>query len=91
MGEFLPGDSIDFVSLLGGGVSEFTITGLDVDPTNPTAFPIKLDFDTDTASFDMHALIEKDSQNVPEPVSVFSLFAFGSGVVLLRRRQSRQV
>jgi hypothetical protein len=91
LGEFLPGDSIDFVSLLGGGVSEFTITGLNVDPTNPTAFPIKLDFDTDTASFDMHALIEEDSQNVPEPVSVFSLLTFGSGVVLLRRRKSRQV
>jgi hypothetical protein len=91
LGEFLPGDSIDFVSLLGGGVSEFTITGLDVDPTNPTAFPIKLDFDTDTASFDMHALIEEDSQNVPEPVSVVSLFTFSSGIVLLRRRKSRQV
>jgi hypothetical protein len=91
LGEFLPGDSIDFVSLLGDGVSEFTITGLNVDPTNPTAFPIKLDFDTDTASFDMHALIEEDSQNVPEPVSVFSLFAFGSGVVLLRRRKAQQV
>ncbi|MFP4123428.1 MAG: choice-of-anchor tandem repeat NxxGxxAF-containing protein [Coleofasciculus sp.] len=91
LGEFLPGDSIDFVSLLGNGVSEFTITGLDVDPTNPTAFPIKLDFDTDTASFDMHALIEEDSQNVPEPVSVFSLLTFGSAVVLLRRQKSRQV
>ncbi len=91
LGEFLPGDSIDFVSLLGNGVSEFTITGLDVDPTNPTAFPIKLDFDTDTASFDMHALIEEDSQNVPEPVSVVSLLTFGSGVVLLRRRKLRQV
>ncbi len=91
LGEFLPGDSIDFVSLLGGGVSEFTITGLDVDPTNPTAFPIKLDFDTDSASFDMHALIEEDSQDVPEPVSVFSLLTFGSAVVLRRRRKSRQV
>jgi len=76
---------------LGGGVSEFTITGLNVDPTNPTAFPIKLDFDTNTASFDMHALIEEDNQDVPEPVSVFSLLTFGSGVVLLRRRKSRQV
>jgi len=91
LGEFIPGDSIDFVSLLGGGVSEFTITGLNVDPTNPTAFPIKLDFDTNTASFDMHALIEEDNQDVPEPVSVFSLLTFGSGVVLLRRRKSRQV
>jgi hypothetical protein len=92
LGEFTGGDSIDFVSLFGGGVKEFSITGLNVDPTNPAVFPIKLDFDTDVASFDMYTLgyQESDPKKVPEPSSVLALLAFGTlGAGTLRKRQQK--
>lgn len=92
LGEFTGGDSIDFVSLFGSGVKEFSITGLNVDPSNPDVFPIKLDFDTDLASFDMYTLgyQESDTKKVPEPSSVLALLAFGAfGAVTLRKRQQK--
>lgn len=88
LGEFLPGDAVDFVSLLGTGVSEFTIAGITpfVDGDNPKAFPIQLDFNTETASFNMQAL---QSEKVPEPSAVLSLLAIGAGVALKRKRKNR--
>lgn len=40
-----------------GGVESFTVSGIDggVDPKNPRAFPIRLQFNTPTASFEMKA------------------------------------
>jgi probable HAF family extracellular repeat protein len=45
IGKFKPNEVVDFVALLGYGVSEFSVTGIDaaIDPTNPLAFPIKLE------------------------------------------------
>jgi hypothetical protein len=68
LGEFTAGDKVKFsdysyelAGLLkdGFGVQEFTISGISVDPSSPTAFPIKLDFNTETASFDMMAILSK--------------------------------
>jgi hypothetical protein len=55
LGAFGPGDQVDFVKLLGKGVSSFEITGIDpgVDPSSSVAFPVQLVFDTPTASFTM--------------------------------------
>jgi hypothetical protein len=92
LGQFTGGDSVNFVSLLGSGVKEFSITGISVDPTNPDVFPIKLDFDTDLASFDMYTLgyQESDPKKVPEPSSVLGLLAFGAlGALTLRKRQQK--
>ena len=90
LGEFGPGDSVDFTSF-DGGVSEFTVTGLDVDPSDPTVFPIRLDFDTETASFDMIALLNKDdsddSKSVPETSGVLGLLIVGFGIGALRKRK----
>jgi hypothetical protein len=70
LGEFTAGDRIDFsqfAAKLGGllvngtGVKEFTVTGLDVDPSNPAVFPIKLASNTDLMSFDMQALLNPDT------------------------------
>lgn len=70
LGEFTAGDRIDFskfAAKLGGllvngsGVKEFTVTGLDVDPSNPAIFPIKLASNTDLMSFDMQALLNPDT------------------------------
>lgn len=92
LGEFGPSQSVDFVALLGQGVSEFTITGIDpfVDATNSTAFPIKLEFNTDTGDFEMQALEHPQNTSVPEPGSVFGILTFGTfgvGVLLKRQRQ----
>lgn len=66
LGEFSPGDILqfsDYGEMLGdllveGGVRKFTISGIDpaVDSADPLAFPLKLDFNTSTASFEMRAL-----------------------------------
>lgn len=58
LGEFSGGAEVDFLALLGHGVSSFKILGIDpaVDGEDPLAFPVKLAFDTETASFDMIAI-----------------------------------
>lgn len=63
LGEFGPGDSVDFTQFPGGGVKEFTITGLTplVDPENPIAFPLKVGFDTETADFTMGAILDPEA------------------------------
>ncbi len=72
LGAFGPGDSIDFVTLLGHGVSSFTVSGLSppANSQDPLGFPLQLAFDTATADFTMTATI------VPEP-STLALAAFG--------------
>ncbi|NER52876.1 MAG: PEP-CTERM sorting domain-containing protein, partial [Symploca sp. SIO1A3] len=87
IGQFSPGQSVDFVSLLGNGVSEFTLTEINplVDPKDPTAFPLQLAFNTTTASFQMEALTKPES--VPEPASLLGIFALGAwGIGSLHRR-----
>lgn len=66
LGEFSPGDILqfsDYAEMLGdrlvnGGVRKFTVSEINpaVDASDPVAFPLKLDFNTPTASFDMRAL-----------------------------------
>lgn len=66
LGEFGPGDVLQFSDyrdklgdrlVNGEGVAEFTIGAIDpgVNPADPRAFPIKLEFSTPTASFEMRA------------------------------------
>jgi hypothetical protein len=64
-----------------GGVSTFTLTGITppVDPSNPAAFPLYLEFNTPTASFTMTPVL------VPEP-SALALVVIAS-VTIFRRRQ----
>lgn len=66
LGEFGPGDTLQFSDyeaqlgdlLVDGGVTKFTVSAIDpgVDSADPTAFPLKLEFNTPTASFEMRAL-----------------------------------
>ena len=76
------GDAYTFV---GPGVPSFQLIGLnpDVDAANPDAFPLYMEFDTPTASFDMNAIV------VPEP-STFVLAILGLvGIGVWGRRRSR--
>jgi hypothetical protein len=66
LGEFSPGETLrfsDYQDVLGdrlenGGVRKFVISGITpaVDSSDPLAFPLRLDFNTNTASFEMRAL-----------------------------------
>jgi len=71
-GTFGPGDMLNFSS----GVSSFSLTGIapPVDPSDPLAFPLQLEFNTPTASFDMTAI---SAAAVPEPSSLV-LFCLGT-------------
>lgn len=81
LGTFGPGDEVDFVSLLGGGVEEFTVQGISplVEEGDPTAFPLQLQYNTDTASFTMTP--------IPEPAAW--TLAVLAGLVGMSRRRRR--
>ncbi len=93
IGKFKPNEVVDFVALLGYGVSEFSVTGIDavIDPKNPLAFPIKLESNQDTFSFQMQAM--DSAETVPEPSEiggiVTSAAAFLGGLLFKRKRQSK--
>ena len=72
LGFFSAGDVVDFVGLLGHGVSSFDIENIvpAVDATNPTVFPIALTFNTDTASFDMTPIDLSTTGSAPEPATL---------------------
>lgn len=85
LGQFGPGDSVDFTGFAGGGVSQFMVSDITpaVDAANPLAFPLQIDFSTPTASFEMVAV-----EPVPEPTSILGTLVFGAfGVNWLRKRQ----
>lgn len=81
LGVYGPGDSVDFVDVLGFGVSEFTINGINplVDAEDPLAFPIKLSYSDSTASFSMRANL---ITQVPEPTALLMIVI---GLPFLRR------
>lgn len=88
IGKFKPNEVVDFVALLGYGVSEFSVTGIDaaIDPTNPVAFPIKLESNRDIFSFKMRGI--DGAEAVPEPSEIAGIVtsaAFLVGVLLKRK------
>jgi hypothetical protein len=75
LGNFRPGDKLDFVSLLGYPVDNFRITGIDslFGPTAETAFPIQLAFQEREGSLKMRQISKPiDAEAVPEPGSILA-------------------
>jgi hypothetical protein len=85
LGEFGAGDSVDFTSLFGSGISNFKITGIDslFGSTEETAFPIQLAFNDRIGSFKMRPISKESSpQSTPESTSTLGLLALGAwGIV----------
>ena len=71
LGQFAVGDMVDF----GAGVTKFTVSGIDpaVDAEDPNAFPIKLEFNTTTANFDMTLLIPEPAAGMLMLTGMFAL------------------
>jgi hypothetical protein len=90
IGNFLPGQSVDFVALLGGGVTSFSVSGINPgsDPTSITAFPIKLSFNTPTADFKMTGI--PASVAAPEP-GTLALIGLGLTMGVGRFSKRRKV
>ncbi len=82
LGTFNPGDSLDFLSLLGSGVTSFTISGIDYlnSPQPPSTLPLKLAFASSSGSFTV--------ASVPEPAAIISLFMATALCLGYRRRRS---
>ncbi len=83
-GTYGVGDSVDFTTLPGGGVSSFMITGINpgVDAALADAFPLQLTFNTTSASFTMTP--------IPEPASIVMVgtaLLLGAGAGFRRRRR----
>ena len=93
IGKFKPNEVVDFVALLGYGVSDFSVTGIDaaIDPKNPLAFPIKLESNQERFSFKMRAMEQEEIEAVPEPSEIAGIVtsaAFFAGLVFKRKRKS---
>jgi len=66
LGKFQPGQPVDFVTLLGGGVSKFTVTGINFVGTSEDGewFPLQLAFSTDSANFTITPVLEPRMEGV---------------------------
>ncbi|WP_341731469.1 hypothetical protein [Microcoleus sp. EPA2] len=96
LGNFSPGDKLDFISLLGYPVDNFRITGIDslFGETAETAFPIQLAFQEREGSFKMRQIPKPiDAEAVPEPGSILAtkgmlLWFAGMRHILRKKRQA---
>jgi hypothetical protein len=78
LGEFSPGESVDFVSLLGEGIAEFKILDIDIQE-ELTDVPFKLGFNEALATFQMRGIAEHEEipTRIPEPASVAGILTIG--------------
>ncbi len=83
LGSFGPGQGVTFP---GSGTVAFTILGIEpaVDSTDPGAFPLRLAFNTPTASFAMTPI----STPEPAPITLLSLGLVGIALIERYRRRS---
>ena len=93
LGNFGPGSSLDFVSLLGKPVSNFKITGISslIGSTPETAFPIQLAFKDREGSFKMRAFSEDDAEAVPEPTTLLATLLAAGGLGIFKRLKNQKL
>lgn len=84
LGEFGPGEVVDFVALYGEAVPSFRVGGIHpLLPTDdPTAFPLQLEFDTPTASLTMEPIVAT-SMFVRGNCNNDTTFDIGDGIQVL--------
>ncbi|MEN8447245.1 MAG: hypothetical protein ABG776_19785, partial [Cyanobacteria bacterium J06555_13] len=91
LGNFREGQGVSFLDLIGAPVSEFTLAGIDplVDSEQRDAFPLRLAFDTPTASFSMTPILadDVDPTPIPEKSSILSIALLALGLSSLARKQ----
>ncbi|MFB2891362.1 PEP-CTERM sorting domain-containing protein [Aerosakkonemataceae cyanobacterium BLCC-F50] len=95
VGQYKSGDNIDFVKLLGSGVSKFKVTSdrgftaSDLKALSSPTYSSQFIFDRETASFKMTSSSQPNPQPkpVPEPTSALALLIFG-GAWMLKRQYS---
>ncbi|VXD25184.1 conserved exported hypothetical protein [Planktothrix serta PCC 8927] len=93
LGEFSPGERLNFVSLFGAGVTNFRITDIGslIGNTKETAFPIQLAFNQQVGSFQMRAIEETPSpKEIPEPKAIVGLFMLGGWGIFQWRKIQQQ-
>ena len=92
LGNFSPGQSVDFTSLLGSGVSQFTVTIASL-LANTNDVPFQLAFNNARGSFRMQEFTsDAPSEAVPEPSSILgSLLGLGFLVNHGRKKQKATV
>jgi hypothetical protein len=80
LGAFSSGSTVDFVSLTGGALNTFRITGISpsIDAGDPNAFPLQMYFAANNGSFNQDAV-------VPE-ASTFAMLLTGLAIATLSRR-----
>ncbi|MEM7412907.1 MAG: hypothetical protein AAF430_21930 [Myxococcota bacterium] len=91
LGTFGPGDSVDFTTFPGGGVTSFEVSGISpgVDAEDPAAFPLQVTLDSSTTAFSMTS----GPASVPVPMlgflgralAVATLVLAGSAGIAWRR------
>lgn len=93
LGNFGPGSSLDFVSLLGKPVSNFKITGISslIGSTPETAFPIQLAFKEREGNFKMRAFSEDDTEAVPEPTTILAALLAAGGLGTFKRLKNQKL
>lgn len=100
VGQYKSGDNIDFVKLLGSGVSKFKVTSnqgftaSDLKALSSPTYSSQFIFDRETASFKMTSSSQQPNPQpkpVPEPTSALALLIFGGAWMLKRRTSSAKV
>lgn len=87
VGSFGVGDTVTFTNFPGGGVNEFTVSGINPAANAEVGFPIRLNFNTATADFAIAPLVPRPvafaqalvtSEDTPIPITLASTNAAGA-------------